>query len=112
MRLKKANATLGLLAILILLAHAGYQVVAYILFIYNPFVTKVLAWAAVAVVSLHAVLGMSMLMFVHDGSSARSYSGMNLRTILQRAAKAAGSIMKKTAEKSISWKTYTGKRAI
>lgn len=86
MRLKKANATLGLLAILILLAHAGYQVVAYFLFIYNPFVTKVLAWAAVAVVSLHAVLGMSMLMFVHDGSSARSYSGMNLRTILQRAS--------------------------
>ena len=31
-------------------------------------------------------LGMSMLMFVHDGSSARSYSGMNLRTILQRAS--------------------------
>ena len=90
MKIKKTNAILGLLAILILLAHAGYQVIAYILFIYNPLVTKLLGWATVAVVSMHAVLGMSMLMFVHDGSSARSYSGMNLRTILQRAAKAAG----------------------
>lgn len=86
MRLKKANAVLGLFAILILLAHAGYQIIAYIMFIYNPLVTKVLAWATVAVVSLHAVLGMSMLMFVHDGSSVKTYPSANLRTILQRAS--------------------------
>jgi len=86
MKLKKANAILGLFAIAILLGHAGYQVVAYIMFIYNPLVTKVLAWATVAVVSLHAVLGMSMVMFVHDGGSIGSYPGANLRTILQRAS--------------------------
>ena len=86
MKLKKANAMLGLLAILILLAHAGYQVVAYILFIYNPLVTKLLAWATVAVVSLHAVIGMSMVMFVHDGASISAYQGLNMRTILQRAS--------------------------
>ncbi len=86
MKLKKANAILGLFAILILLGHAGYQIVAYILFIYNPLVTKVLAWATVAVVSMHAILGMSMVMFVHDGGSLGSYPKANLRTILQRAS--------------------------
>ena len=86
MKLKKANAMLGLLAILILLAHAGYQVIAYILFIYNPLVTKLLGWASVAVVSAHAVLGMSMLMFVHDGGNTKAYPALNKRTILQRAS--------------------------
>lgn len=86
MKIKKTNAILGLLAILILLAHAGYQVIAYILFIYNPLVTKLLGWATVAVVSMHAVLGMSMLMLVHDGGNAQAYPAMNMRTILQRAS--------------------------
>lgn len=85
MTLKKANAALGLLSILILLIHAGYQVAAYIMFIYDPFITKVLAWAAAAVISMHAVLGMSMLAFAHDGGSV-AYPGMNRRIILQRAS--------------------------
>ena len=86
MKLKKANAILGLLSILILLAHAGYQIAAYILFLYDPLTTKVLGWAAAAVISLHAVLGMSMLFFVHDGSSLKAYPKANMRTILQRAS--------------------------
>jgi len=86
MKLKKANAALGLLSILILLIHAGYQVVAYIMFLYDPMVTKVLAWAAVAVISMHAVLGMSIMAFAHDGGSVAAYPGMNRRTILQRAS--------------------------
>ena len=85
MRLKKANAILGLFAILILLAHAGYQTVAYIMFIYNPLVTRLLGWITVAVVSAHAILGMSMLAFAHDGGSV-AYPGINRRTILQRAS--------------------------
>ena len=86
MKLKKANAILGLFAILILLAHAGYQTVAYIMFIYNPLVTCLLGWITVAVVSAHAILGMSMLAFAHDGGSVKDYPGMHLRTILQRAS--------------------------
>ena len=50
MRTKKINAVLGLLAICILLAHSLYQVAAYILFIYNPLVTRILGWATAAVV--------------------------------------------------------------
>ena len=86
MKLKKANAILGLLAIAILLAHAGYQVVAYLFFIYDPVVTQVLAWMTVGVVALHAIMGMSMVFFVHDGVTVKSYPRANLRTILQRAS--------------------------
>lgn len=45
MKLKKANAILGLLTMAILLIHAGYQVTAYVLFLYDPMVTRILAWA-------------------------------------------------------------------
>lgn len=86
MKTKKVNAVLGLLAICILLAHSLYQVAAYILFIYNPLVTRLLGWAAAAVVSSHAVIGMSMLMFMHDGGNVTAYPRANLRTILQRAS--------------------------
>ena len=86
MKLKKSNAALGLLSILILLIHAGYQIVAYIMFLYNPMVTKLLAWAAVAVISMHAVLGMSIVMFANDGSSITQYPRRNLGTILQRSS--------------------------
>ena len=86
MKLKKANAILGLPAILILLTHAIYQIIAYILFIYNPAVTKILAWATVALVSLHAVLGMSIVMFSHEGSAVMKYKKENFRTILQRGS--------------------------
>ncbi len=86
MKIKKANAAFGLLTILLLLAHAGYQVVAYIMFIYDPLVTKVLAWACTACVLVHAVLGMSILMFSHDGSALMEYPRKNMRTILQRAS--------------------------
>lgn len=86
MRLKKANAALGLLSIAVLLAHAGYQVVAYLIFLYNPAVTSVLAWATAAVVAAHAVLGMSIVMFAHDGSTLGRYPSLNRRTLLQRAS--------------------------
>ena len=86
MKLKKANAILGLLTMAILLIHAGYQVIAYVLFLYDPVVTGILAWATVVVCSLHAVMGMSIVMFCHDGSTAAQYPGANLRTVIQRAS--------------------------
>ena len=39
MILKKANAVFGLLAIALLLAHAGYEGVSYIMFIYRLYQT-------------------------------------------------------------------------
>ena len=86
MKLKKANAILGLLTMAILLIHAGYQVIAYVLFLYDPMVTRILAWATAGVCSLHAVLGMSIVMFRHDGSTAAQYPEANLRTVIQRAS--------------------------
>ncbi|MBR0308374.1 MAG: hypothetical protein IJH92_05735 [Mogibacterium sp.] len=86
MKLKKTNATLGIISTLILLAHAGYQMTAYVLFIYAPMVTKVLAWGCAAAISAHAVIGMCIVMFAHDGSAALEYPMANIRTILQRAS--------------------------
>ena len=86
MKLKKANASLGLLSIAILLTHAVYEVVTYILFIYDPVTVKILGWACAGIVALHAVLGMCIVMFSHDGSALKQYPKANLRTILQRAS--------------------------
>lgn len=85
MTLKKANAAFGLLTILFLLVHAGYQMFAFVAFMYNPVVTRVLGWACAGAVMVHAVLGMCIMMFAHDGSALRQYPRQNRRTILQRA---------------------------
>ncbi len=86
MVLKKANAVFGLLTIALLLAHAGYEVVTYLLFLYDPVVTRVLGWCLIAAVSVHAILGMSIMMFAHDGSGLGKYRRENRRTILQRGS--------------------------
>ena len=83
MRLKKANAVAGLFAILLLVVHAGYQVAAYILFIYNPLVTKLFAWILFGVVAVHIVLAMGIVFFSHEGSSP-AYPELNRNTRLQR----------------------------
>ena len=86
MKLKKANAICGLAVILLLLLHAGYQMVAYVLFLYNPFVTKLFAWTLAGLLALHIIFGMSIVMFAHDGSELAKYPKENRRTILQRAS--------------------------
>ena len=86
MKLKKANATFGLLTIALLLAHAGYEVITFSLMLYDPVVTKVIGWSCMAVVGIHAILGMSIMMFAHDGSDLWKYPKENRRTILQRGS--------------------------
>lgn len=86
MTLKKANAACGLLTIFFLLAHAGYQMVTFVMMYHNSTITRILGWACVAAVMMHAVLGMCIMMFSHDGSSLRRYPRENRRTIIQRAS--------------------------
>ena len=86
MKLKKANALFGLLTILLLLVHAGYQMIAYVKFLYNPFVTKLLSYLVLGALLIHMVLGMSILMFAHDGSDLGKYPRQNRAVILQRAS--------------------------
>lgn len=86
MKLKKANAIFGLLTIAMLLVHAGYQMYAFIMFVYNPGVTKVLGALILIALILHMILGMSIMMFANDGSELKKYPKENKDTILQRVS--------------------------
>ena len=88
MKLKKLNAALALLATALLLAHLGYNVYTYLTFRYNPGPLRLLANAASIVICLHAVLGMSLVFLMGDGTRLAGYSRMNLRTVLQRVSAA------------------------
>ena len=88
MKLKKINAVLSLLSILLLLMHLGYSVFAYFTFYYNPLLTKLFAVPFMVTVCLHAILGMSMVFLLPDGTRMDLYPRQNFRTILQRVSAA------------------------
>ena len=58
MRLKKINASLGLLAIAAMLLHIGYTVFAYLTFYYNPVLKMWTAVPFMVLTCLHAVCGL------------------------------------------------------
>ena len=86
MKLKKSNAVLGLLTIVLLLIHSGFEMYAYIQFIYSPVVTKVLGLLILGALICHIITGMSIMMFSNEGTELRKYSGLIRGTILQRAS--------------------------
>ena len=86
MKLKKCNAVLGLLTIILLLVHAGFEMYAFIRFIYSPVVTKVLGSCILVALLCHVITGMSIMMFSNDGTEIGKYSGLNRDTIIQRAS--------------------------
>ena len=86
MKLKKANAIFGLLTIVLLLVHAGYEMYAYIKFIYAPFVTAFLSYLVLGALLVHMVLGMSIMMFAHDGADLKAYPKENRSVIIQRGS--------------------------
>ena len=88
MKLKKASAVLGLLSILLMLAHVVYSVFAYLTMYYNPMVTILLAWPFMVTVCLHAVCGMLTVFLQADGTRMDLYPKKNMRTILQRVSAA------------------------
>ena len=113
MRLKKANAALGLLSILFALLHVGYSVFAYLTMYYNPFLNNIFAYPFLVCVCLHAVLGMMSVFMPGDGRMDL-YPKKNLRTVLQRISAALifpllllhihmFSLMRACAEKGLRW---------
>ena len=88
MRLKKINAVLGLLSILLILLHIGYSVFCYLTFYYNPVLKLVFAYPFMVCVCLHAICGMMIVFTMKDGGRADLYPKQNKRTILQRASAA------------------------
>ncbi|MBE6719700.1 MAG: hypothetical protein E7571_03460 [Ruminococcaceae bacterium] len=87
MKLKKLNATLGLLSIFFMLVHIGYSVFAYLTMYYNPTLKTVFSVPFIVLVCLHAVCGMSILFMQKDGRGDL-YKKQNMRTVLQRVTAA------------------------
>lgn len=88
MKLKKCNAILSLLAVLLLLVHLVYSCFEYLTFYYNPLLTKLLAIPFMVVACLHAVCGMGIVFLQSDGTRMDLYPKLNARTVLQRISAA------------------------
>ncbi len=83
MAIKKWNARLSLLTLLLLLIHEGYQLYAYITFYYNPVLSKVTGFATAGCFALHAILSMIIVFVMHDSKSV-AYKKLNIGTVMQR----------------------------
>lgn len=83
MTMKKWNARLSLLTMLLLLIHETYQLYAYMTMYYNPVLSKVTGYALVAALALHAILSIVIVFVMHD-SKKIAYKKLNLKTLLQR----------------------------
>ena len=83
MAIKKWNARLSFLTLLLLLIHEGYQLYAYITFYYNPVLSKVTGFATAGCFALHAILSMIIVFVMHDSKSV-AYKKLNIRTVMQR----------------------------
>lgn len=88
MVLKKANAMLGLLSAVCMLAHIGYNVFCYLTFYYNPTLKLVFSIPFIVVVCAHAILGMLSVFLSSDGTRLDLYPKQNRRTILKRVSAA------------------------
>lgn len=83
MKIKKLNANLSLLTLVLLLIHEGYQLCAYITFYYNPILTKASGYAVACCLILHAVLSLICVFALHD-SKKIAYKKLNIKTLIQR----------------------------
>ena len=85
MKIKKLNANLSLLTLVLLLIHEGYQLCAYITFYYNPILTKASGYAVACCLILHAILSVICVFALHD-SKTIAYKKLNIRTVFQRVS--------------------------
>ncbi len=88
MKIKKINALLSLLTTLALLVHIGYQSYAYLTMYYNPQLKTLTALPFIVLTCVHAILGMSLVFLLGDGTRLNLYAKINIRTILQRLSAA------------------------
>ena len=86
MNIKKMNAAAGLILIILLIIHIGYEVWSYLAFYYNPTVRRLIAWSFAGVTSLHIIMSAVSVAGKHDGSTLSMYPRMNKGTILQRTS--------------------------
>jgi predicted secreted protein len=88
MKLKKANAAVGLLSALFMLVHIGYNVFCYLAFYYDPMLLTAVSLPFIVLACVHAVLGMLTLFLSSDGTCLDDYPRQNRRIILKRVSAA------------------------
>ena len=88
MKLKKINAILSLLTVLLLLAHIGIILYTYVTFDYRADQIKLFGGLLVAAMCLHAILGMCAVFLQGDGTRLDLYPRQNRRTVFQRVSAA------------------------
>ena len=88
MRLKKINAILSLLSVLLLTVHVGYNIFSYITFYYNPALKLLTAIPFMVVVCGHAICGMCSVFLASDGTDLTMYRKQNRGTVIQRVSAA------------------------
>ena len=85
MNVKKWNARLSLVTVVLFLIHEGYQLYAYTAMYYNPLLSKVTGYALAGVLALHVILSIISVFVLHDAKKV-SYKRQNIRTVLQRVS--------------------------
>lgn len=83
MNIKKWNARLSLLTLVLLLIHEGYQLYAYLTFYYNPIMSAISGYSAAGCFVLHGILSAICVFALHDSKSV-AYKKLNFKTLLQR----------------------------
>ena len=83
MKLKKWNARLSILAMILTLIHELYQLYAYISFYYNPVLSKTFGYAVAGGFVLHGILSAVCIFGLHDARTIE-YKKLNYKTVLQR----------------------------
>ena len=83
--MKKKNALLGLISIVLLIAHAAYQLFSYITFYYNPKVSGIIGSLLLLVVIAHVVISIRIVLGKNE-SKTIVYKKKNIRTIIQRVS--------------------------
>ncbi|MCR4589401.1 MAG: hypothetical protein K5668_01090 [Lachnospiraceae bacterium] len=81
--MKKANAYLSIIIIVLLVVHAGYESAAFCLMYYNPLLSKITGYLIAGTITVHAVISMICLFVLHDSGSV-IYIRLNMRTVIQR----------------------------
>ena len=85
MNIKKWNARLSLLTVVLFLIHEGYHLYAYTTMYYNPVMSKVTGYALVGALGLHVILSIISVFVLHDAKKV-TYKKLNIKTVIQRVS--------------------------
>ena len=85
MNIKKWNARLSLLTVVLFLIHEGYHLYAYTTMYYNPILSKVTGYALAGALGLHVILSIISVFVLHDAKKV-NYKKLNIKTVIQRVS--------------------------